>query len=207
MIQTKLLAVFKIYIEFHIKILYYITEKTPIYLIYIFAVSYGLYAPSLSGNNVFRLVCFASTVYILIISGLIHLACKTVYLRKLLSDLVTEDFIVKYLGHFTSTRLAIKTIGPFIGVATSEAFTQLVNNYVTEQQIASITAGYKGNFGQDAENWDKSTKAQHLKECSDFRKSAPVGGLCTQVYKHVHTENMTKEVLTGANEFFNGKRK
>lgn len=98
MLKTKLLSLLRFYLKMTIKIIYYMTEKTPLYLVYLFISTYALFGPYVEGGNGFRWFCLIITLYVLLNTGLLFLACKIEKSRKFLSKLLGEEFIIKYLG-------------------------------------------------------------------------------------------------------------
>lgn len=98
MLKTKLLSLLKFYLKMTIKIIYYVTEKTPLYLVYIYMSANALFGPPLDGGTIWRWVCLIMTLYVLLNTGLLFLACKIEKSRKFLSKLLGEEFIIKYLG-------------------------------------------------------------------------------------------------------------
>ena len=93
--KKNLLSLAKVVIEFKIKFIYIVTENKYIYPVYILIGTYGLCG---NGFGTVRLSCFAFTSYFITLNLVVYAVCKYPPLRKQLADLVTEEFLEKYLG-------------------------------------------------------------------------------------------------------------
>ena len=92
--KTFLKTFLTIFAKYNIKFLHYVTETKRAFVTYLFVAVYGMYGPS---PNILRSICLFSIIYLLILSLLLFLICNTTGPRKFLSNLVGEDFIIKYL--------------------------------------------------------------------------------------------------------------
>lgn len=142
------------------------------------------------------LTIFLVTSYLVVISLLIHISCKLSVPRKFLNNLVGEDFIIKYLGHFTSSKLLIKILSPIGGRTLMEVGTQMVGQVDTESQVRGTLGSYSTVFGPDATRWPDKIKFQHLAEVSEIPRLAPRGGIISQAISFAHREEMGR-VFTG----------
>jgi len=88
------------------------------------------------------LTIFLVTSYLVVISLLIHISCKLSVPRKFLNNLVGEDFIIKYLGHFTSSKLLIKILSPIAPRTLMEVGTQMVGQVHRESQVKGTLGIY-----------------------------------------------------------------
>ena len=93
-----ILFIIAIYFKFQIRLVYLFMTSSSFYLLYIYLVAYGLYGGSISGYNNTHLVAFCIVFYLIGTIIELYILCKIPMTRKFLDNLLTKQYIIKYLG-------------------------------------------------------------------------------------------------------------
>ena len=159
-IKKGFLLLAKIYFKAHIRLLHFLTENTFAYLIYIFLAAYGSYGGKDTG--VYELSHYIATFFVLYCFGtglFLFLVCKLKVPRQILENLVTKEYIIKYLGEYTASKLLVKLAVPSIALAGLETFTSRSG---LETHQSNLDAVYEKCYGENGQDWSEKTREKYL---------------------------------------------
>lgn len=193
------LKILKIYFKFTIRLVHFFTENTLAYLLYIFLIAYGCYGGR--DTNVYEPSHFIAFFIVLYLWGSafeLYVLCKIPKTRRFLDNLVTKEYVTKYLGEHTSSKLLLKYSVPMIALGSLEVFTA---REAFNANTAQLNDTYDKTHGADGEKWDAKTKAAYHKEAGRIRDTRQ--GIVTHMVNSEQTKSLINGISSTAKETIN----
>ena len=122
----------------------------------------------------------------MIISLLLFLICNTAGPRKFLSDLVGEDFIIKYFGRLVYSELLMIVLYPFIVLALAVVVAEISASISLHKHLEAMDQCYQTLYGVDSENWSEQIKLKYLTQFHNIHTSVFKQGLVTKILHYIH---------------------
>lgn len=188
------LVLCKWYLKAHIRTLYFITEKTLPYCLYLFIMFYCLYGGRDTG--VFKTSHYVSLFFVMYIIGSsfqIYLLCKIPLTRRFLDNLLTKEYVFKYLGHHSGTIQAMKLGAPILAAGAVEAATA---GYALHRNIEVVREAHHAMNGPDPQQWPPEARERYINAVEKVRAESR-HGLMTHAMNNDKTVAVT-EAVTGS---------
>lgn len=131
--------------------------------------SYATYGGRDEGFGITHCFTFFVMIYILGISFQMFLLCKLSFLKPFFLNLLTEQYIFKYLGPNSGMVALVKTTGPVLGVRAVEGVTAEV---ALNRLLASISDDFDRLWGSNADNWFPEVKRDYLERRDRARNNS-----------------------------------
>ena len=185
--------IFKLYFKVNIRLLHFITENMFGYLVYLFVMVYGTYGGRDTGvYETSHYISLFITMYLLGQAVELYVLCKIPFTRKLLDNLLTKEYILKYLGEHTMSKLFLKMAVPLVGTAAIEVYTA---EQSLERNSDAVKKVYTLCHGDDAREWPPKIKKEFTEENKQIRSDSK-NGIITHTINSEKTKSVTHTVAT-----------
>jgi len=182
-------------LKFNIRLLHFFGKTKIGYSFYLFAVLYGLFGCS-NSENCHDSHIFATFFVLYIISTAIEIwfLVKIPFTRKILDELLTKEYILKYLSEYTASKLVLSFVSSAVGAVILESGTKYVEHQQNLQNSREFLRDYYAGLEHTNQKHNPNSREYkdainernfHLRQRSEglFTK-----GIKSETTKHIWTE-------------------
>ena len=203
-LKTYSLLFLKNFIKLNIRVLFLVTENKYVYLIYIFCIIYSFFGHS--QNSIYTtldLIGLYGVAYLIFASISIYLACKIKPCRVFIDNLVSSEYIIKYLGVCTGSAMLVKVIVPVTVITAAEIVTDHSAQFLMNNKLAGVIDSYK-LVHPDLSTMPPKMQSAMFEEITRIRRENPQGGMITLFSNQLHKEALVGGFSEGAGGFLGG---
>jgi hypothetical protein len=154
--------IYKFFFIIDLKLIYFFSDTLVGYIFYIFCTFYGFFG--CTGDNC-RITHSLAAIFVVFMIGLViqtYVLVKIPFTRHYLENLVSKDFIEKYLGKYTGSAAVVKMtkyLAPALSLVTAEVITA---NQQSERFL-NAAKSTENNFYRDCEKTHRIPSDQDYK--------------------------------------------
>ncbi len=149
---------FTLYFELHIRLVHFFSKTMIGYSFYIFCFFYGFFGCHGTTCGSSNLLASYFAVIMISLSSEIWFIVKIPITRKWLAQLVGEDYIIKYLGEYTSTLSLFRYLTPVAAITAAEILTHTAENMNNKYTSDAILDEYWKNVKESNIPHDPNSK-------------------------------------------------
>ena len=196
-----------LYFKLNIILVYFFSRTYIGFGFYLFCFFYGLFGCHATTCQLSNFLAGSFALLMISLSAEIWIFVKIPITRKWLGQLVGENFILKYLGKYTSTVSLFRYLSPVIAITTLEILTH-------SAESANNRINAKAPLDEYWKNVEKSGIAHdpNLKKYAEATKRSfeilnkPVHGIFTKTVMGENVKDNVKSVLSTVVDLLGGKK-
>ena len=196
-----------LYFKLHIRLVHFFSKTYIGFGFYLFCFFYGFFGCHGTTCQLSNFLAGYFALLMISLSAEIWILVKIPITRKWLAQLVGEDYILKYLGKYTSTVSLFRYLSPVIAITTSEILTHSAESVNNRINAKIPLEEYWKNVEKSGIAHDPNSKRYAEATRRSFEiLNKPVHGIFTKTVMGENVKDNVKNVLSTVVDLLSGKK-